>query len=453
MCIGPPPAAESYLNIPSIIAAAEISGADAVHPGYGFLSENAGFARACAEAGLIFVGPPAEVIARMGSKIEARRVAIAADVPVVPGQTPADQSDDGLLAAIEAVGLPALVKASAGGGGRGMRQVHDLAEARAAVQSARREAEAAFSDGTLYVERLILRPYHVEVQVCADTHGHVVHLFERECSTQRRHQKVIEESPSPHLTPGLRARMTSAAVRAARAAGYVNAGTFEFLVDLSGGRRDDAPFYFLEMNTRLQVEHPVTEQVTGVDLVRAQLLVASGERLPWTQGALTQRGHAIEARVYAESPSQGFIPQAGPLLLYREPTAPGVRIDSGFREGDVVPVHYDALLAKVIATAGSRTQAIERLLAALRDFPVLGIHTNIPFLIRVLESEAFRAGQIHTGFLDHEGAALAAEPDEPPPAFLQAALDAADAAGVPHTGGSAAAPWDPWALVRDWSVR
>ena len=451
--IGPAPAAGSYLNIPALIDAARSSAADAVHPGYGFLSENAGFARACEEAGLIFVGPPADVIARMGSKIEARRIAMAADVPVVPGQTPADQSDEGLLAAIEAVGLPALVKASAGGGGRGMRQVHDMAGARAAVQSARREADAAFGDGTLYVERLIARPYHVEVQICADTHGHVVHLFERECSTQRRHQKVIEESPSPHVTPALRQRMTSAAIRAARAAGYVNAGTFEFLVDLSEGRLDTAPFYFLEMNTRLQVEHPVTEQVTGVDLVRAQLLVASGERLPWPQASLTQRGHAIEARVYAEAPAQGFIPQAGTLLLYREPSAPGVRIDSGFREGDVVPVHYDALLAKVIATAGSRALAIERLVAALRDFPVLGIHTNIPFLIRVLESEAFRAGRMHTGYLDEEGAALAAEPDEPPPAFLRAALDAADHDHEPLARSTPAVAWDPWAVVRGWSVR
>jgi len=451
--IGSAAAAESYLNIAALIDAARTSGADAVHPGYGFLSENAAFARACAEAGLVFVGPPADVIARMGSKIEARRIAMEANVPVVPGQTPTDQGDEGLVAAIEAVGLPALVKASAGGGGRGMRQVHAMADARAAVQSARREAEAAFGDGTLYVERLIERPYHVEVQICADTQGHVVHLFERECSVQRRHQKVIEESPSPHVTPGLRQRMTSAAVRAARAAGYVNAGTFEFLVDLSGGKRDDAPFYFLEMNTRLQVEHPVTEQVTGVDLVRAQLLVASGERLPWTQGALIQRGHAIEARVYAEAPARGFIPQAGTLLLYREPTAPGIRIDSGFREGDAVPVHYDALLAKVIATAGSRAQATDRLLAALRAFPILGIHTNVPFLIRVLESDAFRAGQMHTGYLDAEGAVLAAEPDEPPPAFIRAALDAAGNADAPQTGGAPAPPWDPWTLVRDWGVR
>lgn len=452
--IGPAAPVDSYLNTAALMEAARGCGADAVHPGYGFLSENAGVARACHEAGLIFVGPPADVIARMGSKIEARRLALDANVPVVPGQTPLDQTDAGILAAIEAVGLPALIKASAGGGGRGMRLVHDLTDARAAVQSARREAESAFGDGTLYVERLIERPYHVEIQICADTHGHVVHLFERECSTQRRHQKVIEESPSPHLTAGLRRRMTSAAVRAARTAGYVNAGTVEFLVDLSHRVDDDTPFYFLEMNTRLQVEHPVTEQVTGVDLVRAQLLVASGERLPWTQGALSQRGHAIEARVYAEDPSRGFIPQAGSLLLYREPNAPGVRIDSGFREGDSVPVHYDALLAKVIATAGSRPLAIERLLTALRGFPILGIRTNIPFLIRVLDSPAFRAGQVHTGFLDAEGAALADEPDDPPSAWVRAAVDAADVDGPAWTSTTTSAGvWDPWVTARDWSVR
>ena len=451
--LGPAPATESYLNVRALLDAAKSSGADAVHPGYGFLSENAGFARACRDAGLAFVGPPAEVIARMGSKIEARAVAISAGVPVVPGQTPADQTDEGLIDAIRLVGLPALIKASAGGGGRGMRQVHDLADAVAAIQSARREAEGAFRDGTLYVERLIERPHHVEVQIFADTHGQVVHLFERECSVQRRHQKVIEESPSPHLTPGLRQRMTDAAVRAARAAGYVNAGTFEFLVDLGHGAGDDTPFYFLEMNTRLQVEHPVTEQVTGVDMVRAQLLVASGLPLPWTQASLTQRGHAIEARIYAEDPSQAFIPQAGPLLLYREPRLPGVRVDSGFREGDQVPVHYDALLAKVIATAETRELATARLRQALRAFPILGIRTNIPFIIRVLDSEAFIAGTVHTGFLDHEGASLASAPAAEPPAFLRAALDAAELDGRAPGGPTAPRASNPWDRVSGWSVR
>jgi len=450
--LGPAPAVDSYLNVDALLGAARTANADAVHPGYGFLSENAGFAAACRDAGHVFVGPPPEAMALMGSKINARRLAESAGVPVVPGQTPADQSDAGIVGALEMVGLPALVKASAGGGGRGMREVRDLAGAASMVQSARREALAAFGDGTLYVERLIEKPHHVEVQIFADAHGGVVHLFERECSVQRRHQKVIEESPSPQLTPVLRQRMTDAAVRAARAAGYVNAGTFEFLVDLSHGASDEAPFYFLEMNTRLQVEHPVTEQVAGVDLVRAQLLVASGEMLPWTQASLSQRGHAIEARVYAEDPAQGFIPQAGRLLLYREPARPGVRIDSGFREGDTIAVNYDALLAKVIATAETRDLAIARLSSALRDFPVLGIRTNIPFLVRVLESEAFRAGRVHTGFLDAEGAHLAADPDLAPPEFLRSVVD--EARHLPQVvSGEPGGAWDPWQRTRGWSVR
>ena len=306
-------------------------GADAVHPGYGFLSERAAFARACEEAGLIFIGPPADAIERMGSKIGARELMEQAGVPVVPGLTPADQSDAGIAGGGDGDRL-----SRAGQGvGRRRRQGHARVCAsrrrRArAIQPARREAAAAFGDGTLYVERLIERPRHVEIQVFGDAHGNVVHLFERECSLQRRHQKVIEESPSPALTPAVRARMGDAAVAAARAAGYRNAGTIEFLLEGSG---DAARFYFLEMNTRLQVEHPVTEAVTGVDLVRAQLRVAAGEPLPWTQDQLAQRGHAIECRVYAEDPPHGFLPQAGPLLLYREPSGPGIRVDSGVVEG------------------------------------------------------------------------------------------------------------------------
>ena len=296
--IGPAPAIQSYLSMPTIVEAARQSQADAVHPGYGFLSENATFAQACVDAGLTFVGPPPDVIARMGSKIEARRLMQQAGVPVVPGETPDDQSDEGIKNAIDRVGLPVLVKASAGGGGKGMRHVRDASEIVEAIQAARREATAAFGDGTLYVERLVERPHHVEVQVFADHHGHVVHLFERECSVQRRHQKVIEESPSPVLTSGLRARMTEAAVTAARAVTYRNAGTIEFLIDVRSGGGDNAAFYFLEMNTRLQVEHPVTEQVTGLDLVRAQLLVASGEPLPWTQDTIDQRGHAKIGRAH-----------------------------------------------------------------------------------------------------------------------------------------------------------
>jgi 3-methylcrotonyl-CoA carboxylase alpha subunit len=435
IAIGPARAAESYLSIPRLIEAARAGGADAVHPGYGFLSENAVFAQACEQAGRIFVGPPAAVITRMGSKIEARRLASEAGVPVVPGETPGDQSDRGLRQTIERVGLPALVKASAGGGGKGMRIVRDASEIEGAVQAARREAAAAFGDPILYVERLVERPRHVEVQVFGDAHGHVVHLFERDCSAQRRHQKVVEESPSPAITASLRERITRAAAAAAQAVGYRNAGTIEFLVEGNS-------FYFLEMNTRLQVEHPVTEQVLGVDLVHAQLLVADGQPLPWKQEELTQRGHAIEARVYAEDPAHGFLPQAGSLVRYVEPRWPGIRVDSGVAEGDEVSVHYDPMIAKVIATAETRELAIARLAAALREFSVDGVRTNLPFLVSLLELPAFRGGAIDTGFLDREGAAvLAAVADKPAAQEGSRAVKRAAAAGLQ---AAAAVSWDPW---------
>jgi 3-methylcrotonyl-CoA carboxylase alpha subunit len=430
--IGPARAIDSYLSIPRILEAARVSEADAVHPGYGFLSENAKFAEACVEAGVIFVGPPAPVIARMGSKIEARRIASAAGVPVVPGETPEDQSDEGLLKTIKHVGLPALIKASAGGGGKGMRRVRTAEEITEAVQSARREALAAFGDGTLYVERLIDSPHHVEVQVFADNHGRTIHLFERECSVQRRHQKVIEESPSPILDERLRALMTEAAIAVARAAGYRNAGTVEFLVDPA--EHDDPRFFFLEMNTRLQVEHGVTEQVTGLDLVHAQLLVASGEPLPWTSREVSQRGHAIEARIYAEDPSHDFIPQAGRLTAYQEPHMPGVRIDSGVVLGSEIPVHYDPMIAKVIATAETRAMAIDRLMTALRGFVIEGVKTNVAFLLRILDLLAFRTGDVDTAFLDREAArlveSLKAEPQAAP----------ADSAWTDRSAAQA----DPW---------
>jgi acetyl/propionyl-CoA carboxylase alpha subunit len=348
-----------------------------------------------------------------------------------------------------------LVKAAAGGGGKGMRRVGDPTEIDGAVQAARREAIAAFGDGTLYVERLVGRPRHVEVQIFADHHGRIAHLFERECSVQRRHQKVIEESPSPALTPALRARMTSAAVTAAAAAGYRNAGTIEFLLDGGG---DDARFYFLEMNTRLQVEHPVTEAVTGADLVRAQLLVASGEPLPWADGSLAQRGHAIEARVYAEDPAHGFLPQAGRLRLYREPRLPGVRVDAGVAEGGDVSVHYDPMLAKVIAAAETRDAAIARAIEALRAYPVLGIRTNIPFLLHIIDHPRFRAGEVDTGFLDGEGAALAEITTEEPPPYVSAAVamhvEVAThrhaAPGYPAADPEVRCATDPWATLPGW---
>ncbi len=444
--IGPAAPSESYLSIPALLEAARSSGADAIHPGYGFLSENAAFARACEAAGLVFVGPPAAVIERMGSKIGARQLMQDAGVPVVPGVTPADQSDAGVLRAARTVGFPGVVKASAGGGGKGMRVLSDEAAARELIPAARREAAAAFGDGTLYVERLIEQPRHVEIQVFGDHHGNIVHLFERECSIQRRHQKMIEESPSPALTPRLRKAMGDAAVAAARAAGYRNAGTIEFLV---AGTGDGAHFYFLEMNTRLQVEHPVTEGVTGVDLVRAQLLVAAGGTLPWSQETLVQHGHAIECRVYAEDPANGFLPQAGPLLLYREPQGPGVRVDSGFDEGSDVPVHYDPLLAKLTVCAESRAAAIDRALAALRAYPILGIRTNIPFLIRLLDHPAFRGGHLHTGFIDAYLETLVARRRVPDEALAAAALTTATTLSATVGVAAAAAP-DPWTSITGW---
>ena len=446
--IGPAPSSESYLSTTAIIAAARATSCDALHPGYGFLSENPALARACEQEGVAFIGPPAAIIERMGSKIAARELMISAGVPVVPGVTSPDQSDRGIGAAADAVGFPVLVKASAGGGGKGMRVVRDHDTARTLIPAARREAIASFGDGTLYVERLIERPRHVEVQVFGDAHGQVVHLFERECSIQRRHQKVIEESPSPALTPPLRAAMGAAAVAAARAAGYVNAGTIEFLLEGAG---DAAQFYFLEMNTRLQVEHPVTEMVTGVDLVRAQFAIAAGGRLPWTQETLAPRGHAIECRIYAEDPADGFLPQAGRLLLYREPAGPGIRIDSGVVEGGIVSVHYDPLLAKLTASAESRDAAIARAASALRAFPVLGIRTNVPFLIRLLDHPDIRAGRMHTRFIEEHASELLAAADPPLEALAAAALGSPDQATRPGgSDSSTAAVADPWVTIPGW---
>jgi acetyl-CoA/propionyl-CoA carboxylase biotin carboxyl carrier protein len=438
--VGPAAARESYLNANAILDAARATQADAVHPGYGFLSERSAFARACEQAGLIFVGPPASAMERMGTKIGARQIMIAAGVPVVPGETPRDQSDSALADAAGRVGFPVLVKPSAGGGGIGMKVVRAASDMPEAAAAARREATAAFGDDTLYVERLIERPRHVEIQVFADAHGHVVHLFERECSAQRRHQKTIEESPCPALSAAVRARMGAAAVAAAQAVGYRNAGTCEFLLEGDG---DAARFYFLEMNTRLQVEHPVTECVTGIDLVHAQLRVAAGEPLPFDQAALAQRGHAIECRVYAEDPARDFLPQAGPLLLYREPQGPGIRVDSGVGEGSTVSVHYDPMLAKLIVWAETREAARRRALAALRDFAILGIHTNIPFLLQILDHPSFVVGAIDTSFLDREAGTLAAATQGDLPAAALAALE--HARGTRGTSGR-----DPFLSLGGW---
>ena len=444
--VGPAPATASYLNIPRVIDAARRSGADAVHPGYGFLSERAEFADACAQAGLTFVGPPAAVIRSMGSKTAARATMIAAGVPVVPGETPADQSPASIAAAARAVGLPVLLKAAAGGGGKGMRIVRGADDLDDAIVAARSEAERAFGDGALYVERLIEHARHIEVQIFGDTHGNVVHVFERDCTLQRRHQKVIEEAPAPRLAPAVRARLLAAAVSAGRAVGYVNAGTIEFLLEGDG---DDARFYFLEMNTRLQVEHPVTEAITGLDLVRAQLVVASGEPLPFSQAEIRATGHAIECRIYAED-ARKLLPQSGRLLLYREPAAEGIRVDSGVVGGQTVTVHYDPLLSKVIAHAGTRAQAIEKMTSALLDYDILGLRHNVSFLLGLLGREEVRDARVHTRFIEDHLSQLAALP---PAAIVRAA--AAMAAweatrDVEPTGPLAdddVSAFDPWGLV------
>jgi acetyl/propionyl-CoA carboxylase alpha subunit len=441
--IGPAPAVDSYLSIDAIVSAARRSGATAVHPGYGFLSENARFAAACAESGLTFIGPSPDALERMGSKISARQVARLAGVPSVPGETPADQTDAAIADAARRIGFPVLLKPSEGGGGIGMKTVRDGGALAVAIPQARREALSAFGDGTLYVERLIERPRHIEFQVLADHHGHVVHLFERECSVQRRHQKVAEESPSTAITPSLRRRMGDAAVAVVRTAGYRNAGTVEFLLDGAG---DEARFYFLEMNTRLQVEHPVTEQITGIDLVRAQIEIAGGAALPFTQDDLAPRGHAIELRVYAEDPERADLPQAGPLLLYREPSMPGIRVDAGVVEGSEVTVHYDPLLAKLISSGATRDIARARALAALRSYPILGVRTNVPLLIAILEHPRFISGDIDTRFLDVEGAAIRAglASDAPPEVAAVAAY--LDATPEP-SGHRLEAGLDPWTTL------
>ena len=439
--IGPAPAIDSYLAADAVLAAAREAGAEAVHPGYGFLSENHDFAAACAAAGIAFIGPPAGVIARMGSKIAARQLASQAGAPVVPGDTPSDQTDDGIAAAAHRVGFPVLIKPSEGGGGIGMKRVREGPALLPAIAQSRREAQAAFGDGTLYVERLIDRPRHIEIQVVADHHGHVLHLFERECSLQRRHQKVVEETPSVALTPALRARMGDAAVAVARAAGYRNAGTVEFLLEGTG---DDARFYFLEMNTRLQVEHAITEQTTGIDLVAAQIRIAAGEPLAWSQADLASRGHAIEVRIYAEDPLREDLPQAGPLLLYRQPSMPGIRIDAGVTEGDEISVHYDPMIAKLIATGATREAARRRAIEALRAYPILGIHTNLPFLIRLLEHPRFASGDIDTGFIDTERRTLVEGLDAPPPPEALAV-----AHEIRNGVGGVPTP-DPWETLRGW---
>ena len=394
--IGPAPARQSYLSIDALLSAIERTGAQAVHPGYGFLSENAQFAEALNSAGVVFIGPPVAAIQTMGDKISAKAAVSAFGVPVVPGISRPGLTDADLIGGAADVGYPVLVKPSAGGGGKGMRVVHDAADLPAALLSARRESASAFGDDTLFLERFVLNPRHIEVQVLADNHGTVVHLGERECSLQRRHQKVIEESPSPLLDVATRARIGAAACDTARSVDYTGAGTVEFIV--SADQPDE--FFFMEMNTRLQVEHPVTEMVTGLDLVELQVRIAAGEKLPIGQDAIRLDGHAIEARVYAEDPARGFLPTGGHVIALREPAGPGIRVDSGLADGTVVGSDYDPMLAKVIAHADDRATALRELDAALADTAVLGLTTNIEFLRFLLADPDVAAGRLDTGLLD-----------------------------------------------------
>jgi acetyl-CoA carboxylase biotin carboxylase subunit len=393
--IGEAPAAKSYLLQDRIIAAAQETGAEAIHPGYGFLSENAGFARKCEEAGLVFIGPPASAIDSMGSKIEARRAAKAAGVPIVPGtEDPLDDAEQ-IMAAARAIGYPVAIKAAAGGGGYGMRVAHTPEEVQATLDGVRRDAERAFGDTTVYVERFFSpAPRHIEVQIIGDQHGRVVHLGERECSLQRRFQKIVEETPSVAVSPALRERMGAAAVALAEKMGYYSAGTIECLVD------DAGEFYFLEMNTRLQVEHPVTEEVTGVDLVREMIRVAAGERLSIPAGGVPATGHSIEARLYAEDPAKNFMPAPGEITVLEFPSGPGIRIDSGAAAGTKVTFYYDPMIAKIIASGATRDEAIATMQRALAGTRVEGIKTNLPFLEKLFATEDFAAGRINTRYVD-----------------------------------------------------
>ena len=411
--LGPPPSGQSYLLQEKVIEAARLSGADAIHPGYGFLSENAEFAEACEDAGVLFVGPPPEAIRLMGDKTAARTLMAEAGVPMAPGTMSAIEDDEAAARAAEEIGYPVLIKAAAGGGGKGMRVVSQPSNFLREMAMAQSEALSSFGDPRVFIEKYITRPRHIEIQILADAHGHVIHLFERECSIQRRHQKVIEEAPSSVLTPEIRTHMGAAAVEAARSCGYVNAGTVEFLVD------DDLNFYFMEMNTRLQVEHPVTEWITGIDLIAEQIRIAEGAELGYVQEDLGMSGHAIECRIYAEDPSNEFLPDPGELLRHHLPAGIGVRVDNGVEEGGRVEIHYDPMISKVTTWGRTRKAAIERMSRALREYEIAGVRTTIPFCRFVMDHEAFRSGQLSTHFVaDHFEAEKLQDPD---PALEEAA--------------------------------
>ena len=441
--LGPADPRSSYLDIDRIIDAARTTGADAIHPGYGFLAENPLLATACEEAGIVFVGPPAQVIRDLGDKTVARRLMQDAGVPVIPGMEEPSTDLAVLAREAERLGYPVLLKAAGGGGGKGMRRVDAVEDLSDAFDAASSEAATAFGDGRVYLERCIEAPRHVEFQILGDTHGQVIHLYERECSIQRRHQKIVEETPSPGLTPALRAAMGAAAVAAARAARYVNAGTVEFLLD------EDGSFYFLEVNTRLQVEHPITEVTLGIDLVRKQLEIAARAPLGLVQDELRPRGHAIECRIYAEDPGAGFLPAPGRILAYRPPGGPGVRLDDGVHEGCEVPVEYDPILGKLIVHAPDREAARSRMVRALESYAILGIETTISFLVDVLASAPFAAGETRTDFVQRHFSDWSQDPSG-----ADLALAAAIISRQPEAGGAAAemARPTPWQTLGSWRL-
>ena len=443
--IGPAPARESYLNVGRIIDAARRHGVDAIHPGYGFLSENAEFAAACEDAGIVFIGPHSAAIRKMGSKTGARQIAVAAGAPIVPGAHEGFLEPSQVREFARAVRYPVMLKAVAGGGGKGMRRVNSEADLDSSFRDASSEAERAFGDGAIYVEKLIERPRHIEVQVFGDHHGNVIHLGERECSIQRRHQKIIEECPSPLVAqyPEMRAAMGEAAVKIARAAGYYNAGTIEFLADESRN------FFFLEMNTRLQVEHPVTELVTGIDLVRWQIEIAAGARLPLTQEEVVWRGAAIECRVYAEDPDNHFFPSPGRIERLSEPAGPGVRVDSGVYAGWNVPLDYDPLLAKLAVWSTTRAEAVARMRRAIGEYRISGIRTNVAFFDRILADQEFCGGRLDTGFLERF-LERSGKPTEPSATIVSLAATVAQIqsrSGPPASNGRAAGPSSPWLIA------
>jgi 3-methylcrotonyl-CoA carboxylase alpha subunit len=456
--LGPAEPAQSYLRADLVIDAARATGAQAIHPGYGFLSENEAFAQACAEAGIVFIGPPAAAIRAMGLKAESKRLMQQAGVPLVPGYHGADQDAQHLKHEAARIGYPVLIKVSAGGGGKGMRVVESAEGFDAALASCRREALASFGNDAVLIERYLTRPRHIEIQVFGDTHGQLVHLFERDCSVQRRHQKLLEEAPAPGMTEALRRAMGEAAVAAARAVGYVGAGTVEFIAEPAPEGEGELRFYFMEMNTRLQVEHPVTEAITGLDLVEWQLRVAAGEPLPWSQDELQLHGHAIEARICAENPEAGFLPATGRLEVYRPapavefrhplamPGVPFVRLDAGVREGDVITPHYDPMLAKLIVWGMDRAQALARLDAALAEMHIVGVHHNIDFLRRVAASASFASGQVDTALIERERDALFGAP--PLPLELTAAGVVAHALAAER----ALQTPDPWSRRDGWRL-